>query len=346
MIPINVSNTILFAYRAGSFQEFLAALLTGSGYSLITAIDGADALHKAGALDGAIHLLLAGVELPGMTGMELAIQFNRQRPATKILLISGLDSGILTLHKDWRFLPKAFVANLLQGRIQDLLNDRETPIEHTPLFAGMGQTVSAGAHSEKTILLAEGKGLRQSAAVSLETAGWHLIVAGTGAEALQKAGEFAGTIHLLVANLDLADMTGIELAKRLNEGRPDTRILLVSSVESGMLTLGHGWDFLPAPFETDMFLDKVLDLLEDSGQLTSKHRQAVYSNIESGKLTNREVEILKLIASGNSTKQAAALLGIAFKTVVGHRSSLMKKLDIHDTTALVRYAIREGFIDS
>jgi DNA-binding NarL/FixJ family response regulator len=194
--------------------------------------------------------------------------------------------------------------------------------------------------------LAEGKGLRQSAAVSLETAGWHLIVAGTGAEALQKAGEFAGTIHLLVANLDIADMTGIELAKRLNEGRPDTRILLVSSVESGMLTLGHGWHFLPAPFETVMFLNKVLDLLEGSGQLIQKHGPAVYSNIESGKLTNREVEILKLIAIGNSTKQAAALLGIAFKTVVGHRSSLMKKLDIHDTTALVRYAIREGFIDS
>ena len=170
MSPPDTSKTILFTYGDGDFRKFVAALLTEQGYNLITAIDGADALHKAGALDGAIHLLLAGVELPGMTGMELAIQFNRQRPATKILLISGLDSGILTLHKDWQFLPKAFVANLLQGRIQDLLNDRESPVEHAPLFAGMGQTVSAGAHSEKTILLAEGKGLRQSAAVSLETA--------------------------------------------------------------------------------------------------------------------------------------------------------------------------------
>jgi CheY-like chemotaxis protein len=144
MSPPDMSKTILFTYGDGDFRKFVAALLTEPGYNLITAIDGADALHKAGALDGAIHLLLSGVELPGMTGMELAIQFNRQRPATKILLISGLDSGILTLHKDWQFLPKAFVANLLQGRIQDLLNDWESPVEHAPLFAGTGQTVSAG----------------------------------------------------------------------------------------------------------------------------------------------------------------------------------------------------------
>src|ERR1035438_4607449 len=101
MSPPDMSKTILFTYGDGDFRKFVAALLTEPGYNLITAIDGADALHKAGALDGAIHLLLSGVELPGMTGMELAIQFNRQRPATKILLISGLDSGILTLHKDW-----------------------------------------------------------------------------------------------------------------------------------------------------------------------------------------------------------------------------------------------------
>jgi CheY-like chemotaxis protein len=68
----NPSKTILFAHRNGDFHKFVAALLTGSGYSLITARNGADALHKAAAFDGAIDLLLAGVDLPGMTGTELA----------------------------------------------------------------------------------------------------------------------------------------------------------------------------------------------------------------------------------------------------------------------------------
>jgi DNA-binding NarL/FixJ family response regulator len=62
-------------------------------------------------------------------------------------------------------------------------------------------------------------------------------------------------------------------------------------------------------------------------------------------LTNREIQILKLIAAGNSTKQAAFILGITFKTAVGHRSQLMKKLRIHDTASLVRFAIRTGLVE-
>jgi DNA-binding NarL/FixJ family response regulator len=63
-------------------------------------------------------------------------------------------------------------------------------------------------------------------------------------------------------------------------------------------------------------------------------------------LTKRELEVLKLIAAGLSTKQAAARLGIAFKTAVGHRTRLMEKLRIHDSATLVRYAIRAGLIDA
>jgi DNA-binding NarL/FixJ family response regulator len=62
-------------------------------------------------------------------------------------------------------------------------------------------------------------------------------------------------------------------------------------------------------------------------------------------LTNRERQILTLIASGHSTKQTASVLGITFKTAAGHRSQLMKKLRIHDTASLVRFAIRAGLVE-
>jgi DNA-binding NarL/FixJ family response regulator len=52
--------------------------------------------------------------------------------------------------------------------------------------------------------------------------------------------------------------------------------------------------------------------------------------------------VLQLIAEGSSTKDIAAQLGISAKTVESHRSKLMRKLDIHDTAGLVRYAIRSG----
>ncbi len=61
-------------------------------------------------------------------------------------------------------------------------------------------------------------------------------------------------------------------------------------------------------------------------------------------LTRREVQVLTLLAAGNSTKQAAAALGIAFKTAVGHRSALMRKLGVHDAASMVRYAVRAGFV--
>lgn len=64
------------------------------------------------------------------------------------------------------------------------------------------------------------------------------------------------------------------------------------------------------------------------------------------KLTSREAEVLQLIAEGNANKQTAGLLGISIKTVEKHRQSLMKKLHIHDTAGLTRYAIASGFIES
>lgn len=59
-------------------------------------------------------------------------------------------------------------------------------------------------------------------------------------------------------------------------------------------------------------------------------------------LTAREIQVLKLIAEGNSSKQLAFELGISFKTAVCHRYNIMEKLNIHDVSGLVRYAIRTG----
>ncbi|MGH9405359.1 MAG: response regulator transcription factor, partial [Terriglobia bacterium] len=61
-------------------------------------------------------------------------------------------------------------------------------------------------------------------------------------------------------------------------------------------------------------------------------------------LTSREREVLQLVAEGKTTKEIASVLGISVKTADSHRTRLMKKLDIHETAGLVRYAIRAGLI--
>jgi len=62
-------------------------------------------------------------------------------------------------------------------------------------------------------------------------------------------------------------------------------------------------------------------------------------------LTTREREILQLIAEGNSSKKIAELLFISPKTVETHRTHIMDKLNIHNRTGLVKYAIRKGIVD-
>jgi DNA-binding NarL/FixJ family response regulator len=61
-------------------------------------------------------------------------------------------------------------------------------------------------------------------------------------------------------------------------------------------------------------------------------------------LTGRERQVLQLVAEGKTTKEIADILNISVKTADSHRTHVMKKLNIHDTAGIVRYAIREGIV--
>ncbi len=62
-------------------------------------------------------------------------------------------------------------------------------------------------------------------------------------------------------------------------------------------------------------------------------------------LTEREREILKLIAEGRTSREIAEALYISQKTVQGHRTKVMEKLDLHNRTELIKYAMRKGLVD-
>jgi two-component system response regulator NreC len=78
-----------------------------------------------------------------------------------------------------------------------------------------------------------------------------------------------------------------------------------------------------------------------AGLLVDAYRQR---NDEPELLTAREREVLQLIGEGKTTKAIAGVIGVSFKTAESHRSRVMKKLDIHETAGLVRYAIRRGLL--
>ena len=64
-----------------------------------------------------------------------------------------------------------------------------------------------------------------------------------------------------------------------------------------------------------------------------------------GRLTKREIEVLRLICDSYSTKQIATRLGISFKTAVAHRTHIMSKAGVHDSIALFRWALERGYVE-
>ena len=89
------------------------------------------------------------------------------------------------------------------------------------------------------------------------------------------------------------------------------------------------------------FMGTLADISERKRNLNPPDAEAVRIVFS---LTERERQVLVLIAEGKSTKEAAARLGITYKTADSHRSRILEKLGVHETASMVRYAIRAGLI--
>jgi CheY-like chemotaxis protein len=114
-------QTVLLAEDVDDLRRFVTRVLTQAGLKVIAATNGADAIQKAQEHTGKIDLLLSDIDMPKMTGFELAEQINTMRPDTKIMLMSGLHSGTLLVDHGWHFLSKPFTPDSLKQRIRALL---------------------------------------------------------------------------------------------------------------------------------------------------------------------------------------------------------------------------------
>jgi two-component system response regulator NreC len=204
------------------------------------------------------------------------------------------------------------------------------------------------------ILLAEDHVIvRQGLRALLEQAGMTVIgEASDGQEALLIAHER----HPDVAILDIAmpHLNGIETARRLRETLPQTKIVLLTVHTEAPYVLeamqaGAVGYVLKTQAAADI-VQAIRDVVQGEIYLSSRVSRAVVkayltrSDLPPDPLTSRERETLQLIAEGQTTKEIAWRLGLSVKTVESHRIRLMRKLDIHETATLVRYAIRRGLI--
>jgi DNA-binding NtrC family response regulator len=96
----------------------------------------------------------------------------------------------------------------------------------------------------------------------LERAGFCVIAAGSGAQAIQAESTTPGTIHLLLSDVMMPDMSGPVVAQLLKKHRPDMRVMLMSGYAAGdMLLLNHGWHFIAKPFLPSALVKRVNEVL-------------------------------------------------------------------------------------
>ncbi|MBC7816513.1 MAG: response regulator transcription factor [Planctomycetaceae bacterium] len=165
--------------------------------------------------------------------------------------------------------------------------------------------------------------------------------------------------HLLLADISMPEMNGLEATTRVVKEFPNVRVIILSMHTSEE----YVWQALRAgatgyllkdteAAELDLAIKAVLNGTTYLTPAVSKQvvemymeRMGNYANV-ADVLTPRQREILQLIAEGKALKEIAQMLKISVKTVETHRSLLMNRLDIHDTSGLVRYAMRMGMIRS
>ena len=182
--------------------------------------------------------------------------------------------------------------------------------------------------------------------------------ASDGAEAVERA--LADEVHLVLLDVSMPRMTGLQAAREITKRDPEIRVLMLSmhdneryffeALEAGasgyVLKTAADRDVVNAcraamrgePF---LYPGAVRALVRD--YLERARRGETLSSTEP--LTPRELEIVKLIAEAHTNDEIAEMLVISKKTVERHRANMLEKLGMTDRVELTRYAIRRGLIE-
>ena len=180
--------------------------------------------------------------------------------------------------------------------------------------------------------------------------------AGDGIDAINKTIELKPDI--VIMDFAMPNLNGIQATREIRNRSPATKILVLTMYETGnhvreILRAGASGYILKkssaqelvsaiqAVIQGEVFLCPSV-----AKQVLSRYlnRAEQIKEDSYNELTERELELVSLIAEGKKNKEIAQLLNISIHTVQSHRLNLMQKLDIHDSGQLVRYAIRRGLI--
>ena len=204
------------------------------------------------------------------------------------------------------------------------------------------------------VLLADDHSLiRQALRALLEKQGFQVVSeASDGQEAVRSVEKTPPDVAIL--DISMPVLNGVDAARELVKSSPKTRVILLTQHDEDeyvteALRAGVRGYVLKSQAAEDL-VHAIQEVCRGSVYLSPNISGAVVdaylskTYVSPDPLSARERQVLQLVGEGKSTKDIAAHLGISVKTAESHRARLMKKLDIHETASLVRYAIRHGLI--
>jgi DNA-binding NarL/FixJ family response regulator len=166
---------------------------------------------------------------------------------------------------------------------------------------------------------------------------------------------------VVILDISMPDLNGVDAAKRIRKSSPDTEVLILSVHYSDqlirdILEAGVRGYIVKSDSDRDLII-AVETLANHKPFFTPRATEVMLTNFNEGKtrteppetmrdrLTSREREIVQLLAEGKSSKEVASSLNISVKTAETHRANIMRKLQLHTVSELVRYAVRNQIIE-
>jgi DNA-binding NarL/FixJ family response regulator len=190
--------------------------------------------------------------------------------------------------------------------------------------------------------------------------GWEVCAeAKTGREAVALAQQHKPQVAVL--DVSMPELNGLDAARRIRKLLPATEVVILTLHFSEQLVreiVEAGARAYIMKSDADKDLVTAVEALAEhrsfftarAGEIVldgyRKPRAGSDGKVYAGRLTSREREIVQLLAEGKSSKEVAVSLGISVKTAETHRANVMRKLELHSVSELVRYAVKNQIIEA
>lgn len=190
--------------------------------------------------------------------------------------------------------------------------------------------------------------------------GWKVVGEATnGKEAVEKAKALKPDVSIL--DISMPSLNGLEAARQIAASGSPTKVLILTIHHSDpliqqMVKAGVRGYVLKTDAASELvhavealqrnktfFTSKVAQSFLDERQKAAKNSNGDERAL---RLTPRQREIVQLLAEGKNSREIASLLGTTFKTIETHRANIMRRLECHSVTELVRYAIRNDLVQA